>query len=50
MGGWFVTKHVDAPDKRYRHRSEGFSGFLAVSKARAVCYTFGKRQINISVE
>jgi hypothetical protein len=50
MGGWFVTKHVDAWGKRYRHRSEGFSGCLAVTKARVVCYTYGKRQIDISVE
>lgn len=50
IGGWFVTKHVDGPGKRYRHRSEGFSGCLAVTKARVVCYTYGKRQINISVE
>lgn len=49
MGGWFVTKQVDGPGKRYRHRSEGFSGCLAVTKARVVCYTYGKRQINISV-
>lgn len=50
MGGRFVTKHVDGPGKRYRHRSEGFSGFLAVTKERVVCYTYWKRQINISVE
>ena len=50
MGGWFVTKHVDGPGKRYRHRAEGFSGCLAVTKARVVCYTYGKRQINISVK
>jgi hypothetical protein len=50
MGGWFVTKHVNGPGKRYRHRSEGFSGWLAVTKERVVCYAYGKRQINISVE
>ena len=50
MGGWFVTKHVHGPGKRYHHRSECFSGCLAVTKARVVCYTYGKRQINISVE
>jgi hypothetical protein len=50
IGGWFVTKHVNGPGKRYRHRTEGFSGCLAVTKARVVCYTYGKRQINISVE
>jgi hypothetical protein len=50
IGGWFVTKHVNGPGKRYRHRTEGFSGCLAVTKARVLCYTYGKRQINISVE
>lgn len=34
----------------YRHRTEGFSGCLVVTKERVVCYTYGKRQINISVE
>jgi hypothetical protein len=50
IGGWFLTKRVSAPGKRYSHRKEGFSGFLAVTKVRVVCYTYGKRQINISVE
>lgn len=50
IGGWFVAEHVNGPGRRYRHRSEGFSGCLAVTMARVVCYTYGKRQINISVE
>ncbi|MDZ7830304.1 MAG: hypothetical protein U5L07_00975 [Desulfobacterales bacterium] len=50
IGGWFVTKHVNGPGKRYRHRTEGFSGCLVITKVRAVCYTYGKRQINISVK
>lgn len=50
MGGWFITKYVNGPRKRYRHRSEGFSGCLAVTKERVVCYTYWKRQINISVK
>ena len=50
MGGWFITKHVNGPGKRYRHRSEGFSGCLVITKKRVICYTYGKRQINISVE
>jgi hypothetical protein len=49
VGGWFVTKHVNGPGKRYRDRTEGFTGCLVVTKARVVCYTYGKRQINISV-
>ena len=50
MGGWFITKHVNGPGKRYRYRSEGFSGCLVITKARVVCYTYWKRQISISVE
>lgn len=46
MGGWFVTKHVNGPGKRYRYRSEGFSGCLVITKVRLVCYTYWKRQIN----
>lgn len=49
MGGWFITKHVNGPGKRYRYRSERFSGCLVITKARVVCYTNWKRQINISV-
>lgn len=48
--GSFVTKHVNGPGKRYRHRTERFSGCLVVTKVRVICYTYGKRQINISVE
>ena len=49
MSGWFIAKHVNAPGKRYRHCSEGFSGCLVVTNERVICYTYGKRQINISV-
>ena len=50
IGGWFITKNVTGPGKRYLHRSEGFSGCLVVTKKRVVCFTYWKRQINISVE
>jgi hypothetical protein len=50
MGGWFIAKHVDGPGKRYRYRSEGFSGCLAVTNKRVVCYAYRKFQINISVK
>jgi len=50
MGGWFITKHVNGPGKRYRYRLEGFSGCLVITKARVVCYTNWSRQINISVD
>jgi hypothetical protein len=50
IGGWFVTKHVNGPGKRYRHRSEGFTGCFAITKERVVCYTYWKRQINISIK
>lgn len=50
MRGWFITGHVDAPGKRFRHRREGFTGFVVVTKQRVICYGHGKRQINIAVE
>ncbi len=50
IGGQFITKHVKGPGKRYRYRKEGFVACLAVTKARLVCYTYWRRQINISVE
>ena len=50
IGGWFVTKNVKGPGKRYIKRREGFSGCLAVTGKRVICFTYGKRQINISVE
>ncbi|MDY0292591.1 MAG: hypothetical protein RBR02_09690 [Desulfuromonadaceae bacterium] len=50
MRGRFIAKHVNGPRRRYRHRSEGFSGCLAVTKQRVVCYTYWKRQINICVK
>ncbi len=50
IGGWFITKNVKGPRKRYINRAEGFSGCLVVTKKRIVCFTYWKRQINISVE
>jgi len=50
IGGWVITKNVKGPGKRFRHRLEGFSGFLAITKKRAIAYTYWKRQINSSVE
>lgn len=50
MPGWFVAKSVDGPGKRYRHRREGFSGWLGVTNERILCYTYGRRQISIAVD
>ncbi|MCG8642412.1 MAG: hypothetical protein MI862_21985 [Desulfobacterales bacterium] len=50
MSGWFICKDVKGPGKRYRHRSERFSGWLAVTRKRVLCYSYRKRQINISVD
>jgi len=50
MSGWFITRHVKGPGKRYMHRREGFSGCLVITKKRILCYTYWKRQINISVD
>lgn len=50
MGGWFVAKNVKGPKKRYIRRREGFVGCLVITRKRIVCYTFGKRQMHISVD
>jgi hypothetical protein len=50
IGGWLITKHVNGPGRRHRNRAEGFTGCLVITKKRVLCYTYGKRQINISVD
>ncbi len=50
IGGWFITKRVKGPGKKYRNRAEGFSGCLVITKKRILCYTYWIRQINISVD
>jgi len=50
IGGWVITKDVKGPGKRFKHRMEGFSGFLAITQKRIIAYTYWKRQINSSVE
>ena len=50
ISGWFKARNVRGPGKRYIHKTEGFSGWLAVTKKRLVCFSFWKRQINISVD
>jgi hypothetical protein len=48
--GRLVTRDLKGPGKRYLLRSEGFSGSLVITRRRIVCFTYWKRQINISVE
>ncbi len=50
IGGWFITRNVRGPGKRYIRRKEGFSGCLAITKRRIVCFTYWKCQINIAVD
>jgi hypothetical protein len=50
IGGWLITKHVNGPGRRHRNRAEGFTGCLVVTKKRILSYTYGRRQINISVD
>ena len=50
MGGWWVTKRVTGPAKHYRHRREGFSGCLAVTKAGVLCYAYKKRQFHFAAD
>lgn len=49
MTGCMVMHHVKGPGKRYRNRKEGFVGWLVITKERVICYSYWKRQINISV-
>jgi hypothetical protein len=48
--GWFKTKHVKGPGKRFIHRTAGISGSLVITEKRIICFTFGKRQINIDFD
>jgi hypothetical protein len=50
MRGRFITNDLKAPGRRSIHRSEGFSGWLAITRQRIICHTYGKRQINIAVD
>ena len=50
IGGWLITDNVKGPGKRYVNRSEGFSGCLVITRKRVICFTYWKRQINISVD
>lgn len=45
--GRFVARSVRAPGKIWKQRREGFSGWLAVTRARFVAYSYGRRQIHI---
>lgn len=48
--GMLITRHVDGPGRRWRHRAEGFSGWLVITGQRLMCQSFGRRQINMAVE
>ena len=50
ISGRFVARNVNGPGKRYRQRIEAFWGCLVITQVRVVCYTYGKRQINVSVK
>lgn len=48
--GWFKTKRLKGPEKRFVHRAAGFSGSLVITQKRIICFTYGKNQINITVD
>ena len=50
MSGSLIYRNVKGPGKRFINRDEGFSGCLVITKKRIVCFTYGKRQINIAVD
>ncbi len=45
--GWVVFKDFRAPGKRFKHRAEGFAGFIVVTRKRVLAQAFGRRVINI---
>ncbi|MDT8323899.1 MAG: hypothetical protein RRA94_07315 [Bacteroidota bacterium] len=45
--GWIVFKDFRAPGKRFKHRAEGFAGFLVITRKRVIAQAFGQRVINI---
>lgn len=50
IGGWAIMKDFHAPGKRFLHRREGFSGFLAITRKRVVAYTYWKPVINVPMD
>ena len=50
MSGRMISRNLRGPGKRAVYRSEGFSGSLAVTEKRILCFTYGKRQINLSTD
>ena len=49
MAGKLINKNVTGPGKRFINRVEGFLGCLVITRKRIICYSFKKRQINISI-
>jgi len=47
MSGWAVYRNVRGPQRRFIYKQERISSCLVITKKRIICYTFGKRQINI---
>jgi hypothetical protein len=50
MRGSLIYRNVKGAGKRFINRVEGFSGCLVITEKRFVCFTYGKRQINIAVD
>jgi hypothetical protein len=49
LPGRFIAVDVRGPGRIWKHRSEGFSGWLAVSRARFVAYSYRRRQVHIAL-
>ena len=47
MSGRAVYRNVKGPHRRFIYKQEGTASCLVITKKRIICYTFGKRQINI---
>ncbi|MCB2203586.1 hypothetical protein KQI65_02465 [bacterium] len=48
--GWVIFKDFRAPGKRFKHRAEGMTGFLVITRRRVLAQAFGQRIINILLD
>ena len=48
--GRFIARDVRGPGRIWKHRREGFSGWLAVTGKRFVAYSYGRRQVHIALD
>lgn len=50
LPGRFIATDVRGPGKVWKHRREGFSGWLAITRTRFMAYSYRRRQIHIALD